>query len=104
MANKTKKTSTKANRAEARAKEWEAYDEKIVREKPGTFKYVIKYYLITLIGLMIVWPLLDLIICGIQHKEFQYNVVSHIASPAFWAVILTVCELAWRNSSGKKRK
>lgn len=64
---------------------------------------VIKFYLLNFVGLIIVWPLLDLIIAGISHREFQYSVVSHICSPAFWAILLTIFDVVWYKNKSKKK-
>lgn len=67
------------------------------------FVLFIKNFLINYVGLIIIFPLFDLIKSGISHEEFHYSVISHIASPAIWALILTVIEIIWLKSRGGKK-
>lgn len=64
---------------------------------------VITFYLMNFVGFVILWPLVDLIIASISHQEFQYNVVSHIGSPAIWAVLFTIFDVIWYKNSSKKK-
>lgn len=68
------------------------------------FGRIVKYFLINYVGLIVLFPLFDLIKSGITHSEFQYNVVSHIASPVFWAILLTIFDVAvFKSREGKKK-
>lgn len=64
---------------------------------------VIMFFLLNFVGFIIFWPLLDLIIKSISHQEFHYDVVSHICSPAIWAVLFTIIDVVWYKNSPKKK-
>lgn len=80
-----------------------SFEESIIKDRPGSFMFIVKYYIINFVGLMIVFPLVDLVICVISQKEFQYNVISYIASPAIWAAILLIFEIIWQKTTTKKK-
>lgn len=69
--------------------------------KSGGFVQFIKYYIINFIGCFIVFPVADLIMAAISHREFHYNVVSYIVSAAIWALILGIIEFFWQRQNGK---
>lgn len=81
-----------------------SFEESIIKDDPGSFKFYIKYYIINYIGLIIVFPLADLIICLFSHKEFHYNAISHLGSPAIWALFFLIFEIIWLKSSKKNNK
>lgn len=63
----------------------------------------VKYFFINFISFIVVFPLFDLIVCAISQKEFQYNVVSHIVSPAVWAVLFAIFETIWAGKNKKEK-
>lgn len=71
--------------------------------KQTTLAQVVKFYLMNFVGFIIIWPLFDLIIASISHREFQYNVVSHIGTPAIWAALFTVFDVVWYKNRSKKK-
>lgn len=71
--------------------------------KQVTLGRVIMFYLLNFVAFVILWPLVDLIIASISHREFQYSPVSHIATPAIWAVFFTIFDVVWYKHSSKKK-
>ena len=59
--------------------------------KTDSTEYVIVQTILIAVMGMIIWPLLDLFICGvIMHTPFVYSVSDHILEPVVYAGILGV--------------
>lgn len=84
-------------------KENEFY-KKLMNPKPGSFGFAVKWFFINYVGLLIIFPLMDFIISSISHGEFHYNVVSYVASPAVWALLLTIFDVIWAKNLEKRKK
>ena len=49
------------------------------------------YFVAILIASLIIWPLLDLLICGVfTHSEFHYAISDYIVEPLIFSVIFTL--------------
>lgn len=69
----------------------------------NSITYLMVSIVIYAVVAMILWPLLDLIICKIFTKSaFEYSVVEHVVSPIIFGTILGIIE--WIINKVRSRK
>ena len=93
----TKKTETK----KTEVKKAEAKDTILTPKRTVKF-FIVNVVVCSIIG-MIIWPLLDIIFCGIFGHTFEYSVSDHIIQPVIAMVIVTIIEFVGWNFWHKKR-
>ena len=69
----------------------------------GSVKYYAVEFVCLVVAAIIIWPLLDMLICAVfTHSEFAYSVPQHILEPILFAAIFTLIDFVVFKCQEKK--
>ena len=73
-----------------------------------TPRRTVSYFFVEFIAIAIasfaIWPLIDLIFAGIEHKDFVWSIGSHLVSPLIFALLFTTAEFIFWKRFHKENK